>query len=239
MSRQSGLPLGVVRARDRPSEKAMGSPPPQVILLGRPGAGKGTQAQRVAERLGVAHINPGQMLRDRAHTEIPGGERIRALMAAGELVPDELIDQLVRERLESLPPDQGFVLDGYPRTAPEARALRETLARLDRLEPRPTAVWLEVPREELTQRLRRRGEEQDRPDDSEDAIARRLEIDDRQAAALHEALEDWTDVVRIDGRQPADAITEQIISEICPRQTGQRGGALRQPPRPRRAQAPS
>jgi adenylate kinase len=205
-----------------------------VILLGPPGAGKGTQAQRLAERLGLAHISPGQMLRERAQTDSPDGERIRALMAAGELVPDELIDQLARERLESLPPDQGFILDGYPRTASEARALREALARLDRLEPRPTAVWLEVPREQLTQRLRRRGEEQERPDDSEEAIARRLEIDDRQAAALQEMLGDWTDMVRIDGSQPADAITERIISAICPHQAGR---AVRRPPgqRPPRA----
>jgi adenylate kinase len=212
----------------------MGSPPPQVILLGPPGAGKGTQAQRLAERLGLAHISPGQMLRERAQTDSPDGERIRALMAAGELVPDELIDQLVRERLESLPPDQGFILAGYPRTAAEARALREALARLNRLEPRPTAVWLEVPREQLTQRLRRRGEEQERPDDSEEAIARRLEIDDRQAAALQEMLGDWTDMVRIDGSQPADAITERIISAICPHHAGR---AVRRPPgqRPPRA----
>jgi adenylate kinase len=197
-----------------------------VILLGPPGAGKGTQAQRLAERLGLAHISPGQMLRERAQTDSPNGERIRVLMAAGELVPDELIDQLVRERLESLPPDQGFILDGYPRTAAEATALREALARLNRLEPRPTAVWLEVPREQLTQRLRRRGQEQDRPDDSDEAIARRLEIDDRQAAALQERLRDWTDVVRIDGSHPADAITERIISAICPPQAGQ---AVRRP----------
>jgi adenylate kinase len=204
-----------------------------VILLGPPGAGKGTQAQRLAERLGLAHISPGQILRERAQTDSPDGERIRALMAAGELVPDELTDQLVRERLESLPADQGFILDGYPRTAAQARALREALARLNRLGPRPTAVWLEVPREQLTQRLRRRGEEQDRPDDSEEAIARRLEIDDRQAAALQEMLGGWTDVVRSDGSQPADAITERIISAICPHQAGRavRRPAGQRPPR--------
>jgi adenylate kinase len=194
---------------------AMGPTPLQVILLGPPGAGKGTQAKRLAEDFGLAHINPGQILRERAQTDSPAGERIRALMAAGELAPDELIDDLVRERLQSLAPDRGFVLDGYPRTPGEAQALRGTLARLGRLERPPIVAWLDVPREKLIERLRRRGQEQDRPDDSEEAIARRLEIHESQAAALREALVSWTDVVRIDGDQPAEAVTKEIVDAVC------------------------
>ena len=99
----------------------MGDSPLQIILLGPPGAGKGTQASRLAERLGLVHLSPGRILREQVATGSPEAERIRELMTAGELVPDELIDRLVRGQLESLAPDQGFVLDGYPRTPSEAR----------------------------------------------------------------------------------------------------------------------
>lgn len=152
--------------------------PYQVIVLGPPGAGKGTQAERLAECLGLVHISPGEILRREIPEDTITGRRIRAIMAAGELVPDALIDGVLRDRLEALPPEQGFVLDGYPRTAAEAHSLRELLARLGRLEPRPVVVWLEVPREELAQRLRRRRELEGRADDARNALARRLAIHD-------------------------------------------------------------
>jgi adenylate kinase len=196
----------------------MGNSPPQVILLGPPGAGKGLQAGRLAERLGVPHIDPGQILREAARSDSPTAQQIRSVMSAGELVPDELVDQLVRERLESLSPEQGFVLDGYPRTPQEARALRTTLARLDRLRSPPIVTVLEVPREELTRRLRQRRREQSRADDADEAIARRLEIHERQARPLEEELASWAELVRIDGGQPPDAVTAEIMRHLCPGQ---------------------
>jgi adenylate kinase len=192
----------------------MSHPPLQVILLGPPGAGKGTQATRLAHRLGLAHINPGQILRETASNDSPSGRRIRAVMAAGDLVDDDVTDQLVSQRLESLAPEQGFVLDGYPRTPGQARALREMLMRQGRLVPPPIVVWLQVPRDQLVGRLRRRGSEQHRQDDSDDAIIRRLEIYDSQAAALRTAFEGWTNSVSIDGSQPPDAITEDIVARL-------------------------
>jgi adenylate kinase len=89
-------------------------PPPQIIILEPPGAGKGTQAVRLAERLGLVHINPGRILRQAVQRDSAASHRIRAAMAAGGLVPDEIIDRVVREQLEALSPEQGFVLDGYP-----------------------------------------------------------------------------------------------------------------------------
>src|SRR5436305_744310 len=109
--------------------------PLSVILLGPPGAGKGTQARRLAEEFGLVHLSPGRILRETAAADSPEAERIRAVMAAGELVPSELVDRLVQERLQGLDGDRGFVLDGYPRTAEEARALRTTLTRLCRSGP--------------------------------------------------------------------------------------------------------
>jgi adenylate kinase len=184
---------------------------PQIIVLGPPGAGKGTHAARIADRFGLVHISPGQILRHEISADPAAAPHIRSVMAAGQLLPEELIDRIVGERLEGLAPNQGFVLDGYPRSASEAEALRQILARLDRLDPPPILVWLEVPRDELVRRLRRRRELEGRVDDTEEAIARRLEIHDDQAGAVMRALEGWVDVVRIDGNRPVEAVTDEIV----------------------------
>jgi len=190
------------------------SSPPQVIVLGPPGAGKGTQAARLAEHLGLVHISPGRILRDEAETESECARRIRAIMAAGELVPEDVVDRVVRERLEALSDEEGFVIDGYPRTASEASTLRQSLAQIGRLEPRPLVFWLEVPRDALLRRLRRRRVHEARADDAEDAIARRLATHDAHAHAVREALDGWAEVIVIDGDRPADAVTDDILDAL-------------------------
>ena len=187
---------------------------PQLILLGPPGAGKGTQATRLAERLGLVHISPGQMLRERMCSDSPEGRRIGELMSAGEFVPDELIDRLVLERLESLSPEQGFVLDGYPRTPAEARFLRRALARMNRAQPEPAVIWLEAPRDVLIARLAQRAREQGRPDDTERAIAHRLDLYGAQAWPLWETLEGWTKRLRIDAARSPDEVTAEILDAL-------------------------
>jgi adenylate kinase len=135
-------------------------------------------------------------------------------MRSGGLVPDELIDRLVCERVAALSPERGFVLDGYPRTAVEASSLMAALARLGRLEPRPLVIWLEVHRDELLERLRRRRTLEGRADDSEDAIARRLATYDAHAPAVREALGRWAEVVVIQADGPADEVTEDILAYV-------------------------
>jgi adenylate kinase len=186
-------------------------------VLGPPGAGKGTQAERIADRFGLVHINPGQILRSEISADPAAAPHIRSAMAAGRLLPEELIDRIVGERLKALAPNQGFVLDGYPRSPSEAEALRQTLASVDRLDPPPILIWLEVPRDELVRRLRSRRELEGRADDAEEAIARRLEIHDEQSGPVIRALHDWVDVVRIDGNRPADAVTDEIIDILSAR----------------------
>ena len=188
--------------------------PVQLILLGPPGAGKGTQAAAVAQRLGLRHINPGRILREEAAQETPVGREVRDRMGHGDLVDDQLVDRLVRKCLEALSPGQGFVLDGYPRTADQAQALRETLAALHRLRRPPLVAWLQAPPEVLIRRLRHRAREQHRPDDTERAITCRLQVDRKNARALRDALDGWTDVVDIDADQAPDDITEEILGAI-------------------------
>ena len=188
--------------------------PVQLILLGPPGAGKGTQAVRLARRLGLAPINPGRILREAAVGESRTSREIRERMAAGQLVEDQLVDRLVRERLEALSPGQGFILDGYPRTAGEARSLQTTLAGLHRLRQPLLVVWLQASADVLVRRLRHRATDEHRPDDSERAIGHRLEVHRDNAHALRDALAGWTDVIEVDADQPPDAITGEIVRAL-------------------------
>jgi adenylate kinase len=192
----------------------MSRSPVQLILLGPPGAGKGTQAARLTRRLGLVHINPGRILREEAARDSPLGREVRDRMGHGQLVDDGLVDRLVRERLEALTPGQGFVLDGYPRTAAQAQALRATLARLHRLRRPPVVVWLQASPEVLTRRLRDRAGDEHRPDDTERAIDCRLQVDRENARSLRDALAGWTNVLDVRADQPPDVITEEILGAL-------------------------
>jgi adenylate kinase len=183
-------------------------------MMGPPGAGKGTQAARLAERLGAAHLDAGALFRQMASEDSPLGARIREVIAHGSLIPDDLADEVVGARLRALPVDQGFVLDGYPRNAWQAQALRRLLGELGRLEPRPVFVQLDVPRDVLVARLRRRRDLEGRADDTDEVIARRLEVYEAETAPVRDAVSDWADVVTIDGdRRPAD-VAAQIAGAL-------------------------
>jgi adenylate kinase len=160
----------------------MSEAPNHVILLGPPGSGKGTQAERLADRLGAEHVNTGASLRELAAEDSPLGRRVAELTGRGDLVPDDVTDQVVRARLESIPAGRGFILDGYPRTVAQAEALRGLLAELGRLEPRPVFVRLDVPRDTVLERLRRRRGLEQRADDTDARAVRRLEIYDAETA---------------------------------------------------------
>ena len=146
----------------------------RLILLGPPGAGKGTQGHQLAEQYGIPEISTGDILRGAVSAGTPLGVEAKSYMDRGDLVPDAVMIGIVRERLTQSDTEPGFILDGFPRTVAQANALDQMLQ--ENQQPIDHVVSIEVPDEELVQRLVRRGEIESRQDDTEAVIRARLEV---------------------------------------------------------------
>ena len=156
-----------------------------ILVLGPQGSGKGTQAQRIKAMYGIPHIATGDMIREMKEIPTELGRELKAVYDRGDLVSDELMIRLIRDRLSRGDTVAGFVLDGFPRTMPQAEALDDLLRELGR--EIDVVFDFQVPdREVLLQRLLRRAAEEARSDDTPEAIERRLELYDRETAPLVE-----------------------------------------------------
>jgi adenylate kinase len=153
-----------------------------LILLGPPGAGKGTQGQRLSERYDIPEISTGDILRSAVHKGTPLGREAKSYMDRGALVPDEIMIGIIRERLAQDDTERGFILDGFPRTVAQAEALSRLSAEQQR--PIEHVISIEVPQEELLQRLAGRRQLEGRQDDTAEAIRHRLEVYERETAPL-------------------------------------------------------
>jgi adenylate kinase len=153
-----------------------------LILLGPPGAGKGTQGHRLSERYGMPEISTGDILRSAVRKGTPLGREAKSYMDRGALVPDGVMIGIVRERLAQDDTESGFILDGFPRTVAQA----EALAQLSEEQKRPieSVISIDVPQEELLQRLSGRSQREGRRDDTDEAIRHRLEVYERETAPL-------------------------------------------------------
>ena len=192
----------------------MSDRPPDLIIVGPPGSGKSTLARALADRLGFVHLNTGTLLRGIAAEDSGTGRQVRDAIAGGTLVPDEMVEDLLRERLTAVPHEQGVILDGYPRTGAQAEALRRLLAESGRRRTRPLVLRLHGSPGGLLDRLRRRRDLESRGDDTDDVVGRRLQAYDSEAPRVVDAVSDWADVVALDGDQPVEAITTEALEEL-------------------------
>jgi adenylate kinase len=152
----------------------------KIVLLGPPGAGKGTQAEKLAEKLGIPQISTGELFRGNIETGTKLGLEAKRYLDAGDLVPAELTNQLVDDRLDQADAANGFILDGYPRSVEQARALHEMLER--RGTDIDAVLEFRVSEDELFQRLKGRG----RADDTDDVILNRMKVYRDETAPLLE-----------------------------------------------------
>jgi adenylate kinase len=182
--------------------------PLDVLLLGVQGSGKGTQAKRIASEYGLAHIATGDMLRAAMAGGTPLGQRVKPIYDAGELVPDDLMIELIRERLQAPDAENGFILDGFPRTMAQADALDAMLAELDR--PLSIVFELQVPDEVAIERLSKRAAEEGRPDDTPEAIAKRIELYHRETEPLVAHYRLAGNLVGIHGNRPEPEVFAEI-----------------------------
>ncbi|MBD2387603.1 adenylate kinase [Cylindrospermum sp. FACHB-282] len=181
----------------------------RLIFLGPPGAGKGTQAQTLAEFWNIPHISTGEILRQAMIEQTPLGIRAASYVDSGELVPDQLVQDLVQERLNQPDAKSGWILDGFPRKVTQAIFLGELLDQISQGDER--VVNLDVPDEVVIARLLGRG----RKDDSEEVICRRLEVYRAETAPLIDYYGDRQKLLTVNGNQSQEEVTnalKQVIS---------------------------
>ena len=184
----------------------------RLILMGPPGAGKGTQAKVVADRFGVPAISTGDIFRSNVSEGTELGVKAKEYMDAGEYVPDEVTNLMVRNRIDEVDAKPGFLLDGYPRTLAQVEELdgmvRHTGHRLD------AVVVLTVEGEELVQRLLQRAATDGRSDDTEDVIRRRQEVYAEQTEPLIGVYRERGLLVEVDGMGEVDEVSQRIFAAL-------------------------
>ena len=180
----------------------------RILLLGPPGAGKGTQATLLANALHVPHISTGEMLRSAVAAGTELGKKAESIMTAGELVSDDLVVAIVDERLSEEDARCGYLLDGFPRTIGQAEALNDSV-----IDAIGTVVLIEADTDEVVHRLLKRAEQEGRADDNEETIRRRLEVYEADTAPLVGFYGDA--VLTIDGIGTVDEVLSRIMIALA------------------------
>jgi adenylate kinase len=186
----------------------------RLILLGPPGAGKGTQAERLVKRLAIPQLSTGDMLRAAAAAKTPVGLKAKDIMNRGELVPDDIVVQIVADRIDERDAKKGFILDGFPRTVPQADALGKMLSekglKLD------AVVEFKVAEDELIERMKLRKKQAEergdpvRRDDDPEVFKTRLKAYRAQTKPLIDYYRSKGTLKTVDGMQPIDKVTQEI-----------------------------
>jgi adenylate kinase len=185
------------------------------LIVGPPGVGKGTQAARISEAFAIPTISTGDIFRSNIAQGTELGRQVKAIVDAGDYVPDTLTNALVEDRLRSADAADGFLLDGYPRTPDQVQHLDALLAAdgqaLD------AVIRLLADREEIVRRLRKRALEQGRADDSEEAIRHRQEVYQRETEPVVAMYRDRGVLLEVDGLGEIDEITQRIFARLAER----------------------
>ncbi|SCY48118.1 Adenylate kinase [Microbacterium sp. LKL04] len=189
--------------------------PARLLIIGPQGSGKGTQGARIADHLGIPTISTGDVFRANVKDGTELGLKVKALIDAGDLVPDDLTSEIVRDRLSQEDAAHGFLLDGYPRNLGQVGDLDAFLD--GRSEPLTAVIELSVPRDESIARLSRRAAEQGRADDNEESIAKRLSIYESETAPILDVYRERGIVDEVDGFGSLDEITERITVALAAR----------------------
>ena len=187
----------------------------RLLLIGTPGAGKGTQAQRLSETFDIPAISTGDIFRLNVKNETELGKQAKAFMDRGEYVPDSLTNELVRDRLSHSDATVGFLLDGYPRTADQVQELDDILA--EKNQQLDAVVMLSADVDEVVRRLLNRAIEQGRADDTEDVIRHRLDVYEEQTAPLISVYAARGLVITVDGLGEVADVTSRIVDALAER----------------------
>jgi adenylate kinase len=182
------------------------------LLLGVQGSGKGTQAKRLASEYDIVHLSTGDMLRGAVAEGNDLGRKVEPILEAGDLVPDDLMIELIRHRIQSPDTADGFILDGFPRTMAQADALDTMLSEIDR--PLAVVLELQIPDEVAIERLRKRAVEEGRSDDTPEAITKRIELYHEQTKPLVSHYRLAGNLVGIHGDRPVNEVFAEVQQAI-------------------------
>ena len=180
----------------------------RIVLLGAPGSGKGTQAEKIVQKYQIPHISTGDLLRAEVAAGTGLGQRADVIMKSGALVSDEIILDMVRSRLSNPDVDNGFMLDGFPRTLPQAEGLDKLLTEMD--QPLDVVLFLDVDYSEIMQRLLARK----RADDNEDTIRKRLQVYEAETAPLIDYYKTKGNLRSVQGIGTIDEITTHVFKTL-------------------------
>ncbi len=184
----------------------------RIVLLGPPGSGKGTQATMLVEQLGLPHISTGALLRNAANRGTELGLQAKAITDKGELVPDDIMSDMIEERLSRDDVIKGFILDGYPRNVAQAKSLDVMLERLNM--PADEAIHIDINPETVIKRIAKRAKEEGRTDDAVETVKNRMRVYAEQTAPVADYYEERGLLTRVLGNGPKEEILQRILSVL-------------------------
>lgn len=183
-----------------------------LVIFGAPGSGKGTQSDKLISRYGLTHISTGEILRRNIAEGTPLGKIADKYISKGQLIPDDLVTEMLANEIDAHPQSKGFIFDGFPRTIPQAVALDQLLE--ERGESVHSVIGLEVPDDELITRLLNRGKESGRSDDNLETINKRLEVYHSSTLPLKDFYRKAGKYSPVEGMGEIDRIADRIVDEI-------------------------